>query len=145
MVAYLALAKRVEGRASENILFCLFFCAGGAIVLTQEESVGFTWGTLMLLMAVVVLPAAMRLRAIFNAFPLVWLGRCSYSTYLWQELYYKVGNHVAALPGPLLLALSIATGWLSYVLIEAPASRFLRRHLLQRAARRHEDIATSLA
>jgi peptidoglycan/LPS O-acetylase OafA/YrhL len=56
---------------------------------------------------------------ILNAKPIAWLGRVSYSLYLWQQLFVY-GKHPRAWYGPL-LALGMAS--ISYYLVERPALR----------------------
>jgi peptidoglycan/LPS O-acetylase OafA/YrhL len=56
---------------------------------------------------------------ILNAKPIAWLGKVSYSLYLWQQLFVY-GKHPRAWYGPL-LALGMAS--ISYYLVERPALR----------------------
>jgi len=57
--------------------------------------------------------------------PLTWLGRVSYSLYLWQQLFLSPG--LALREVPLRLAGVFAVGCLSYYLVEKPAIRLARR------------------
>jgi len=57
--------------------------------------------------------------------PLAWLGRISYSVYLWQELFVHMSQGKAALP---LLCVGLPCCALgSYYLIEQPCIRYARR------------------
>jgi len=60
---------------------------------------------------------------VLNLGPVEWIGRLSYSLYLWQELFCwsPVSNQYAASRWPLLVALSFACASLSYYLVELPA------------------------
>jgi peptidoglycan/LPS O-acetylase OafA/YrhL len=60
---------------------------------------------------------------ILNARPIGWLGKVSYSLYLWQQLFVY-GKHPRAWYGPL-LALGMAS--VSYYLIERPALRLRKK------------------
>ena len=57
--------------------------------------------------------------------PLAWLGRISYSVYLWQELFVHMSRGKAALP--FLCAGLPACALASYYLIEQPCIRLARR------------------
>ena len=55
--------------------------------------------------------------------PLVYLGRISYSVYLWQQIFLTKAN-ITFLGKPLInLAAALVMGWLSYRLIELPFIR----------------------
>jgi peptidoglycan/LPS O-acetylase OafA/YrhL len=58
-----------------------------------------------------------------NLGPVEWVGRLSYSLYLWQELFCwsPVSNRYAATAWPLLVAFSFACASISYYLVERPA------------------------
>jgi peptidoglycan/LPS O-acetylase OafA/YrhL len=58
-----------------------------------------------------------------NLGPVEWVGRLSYSLYLWQELFCwsPVSNQYAASAWPLLVALSFACASISYYFVERPA------------------------
>jgi peptidoglycan/LPS O-acetylase OafA/YrhL len=62
---------------------------------------------------------------ILNAAPVIWLGRVSYSLYLWQQLFLTVkGEPLDRFPANVGLAFLCAA--LSYYLIEQPAIRLGR-------------------
>ena len=66
--------------------------------------------------------------------PLAWLGRISYSVYLWQELFVHMTRGPAALP---LLCIGLPCCALaSYYLIEQPCIRFARKLEKTQAAHR---------
>jgi peptidoglycan/LPS O-acetylase OafA/YrhL len=78
----------------------------------------------VLIGAVVLHPNAGATR-ILGAAPLAWMGRISYSVYLWQELFVHMSLGRAALP---LLCIGLPACALgSYYLIEQPCIRFARR------------------
>jgi peptidoglycan/LPS O-acetylase OafA/YrhL len=55
--------------------------------------------------------------------PLVYLGRISYSVYLWQQLFTTPANTTWTGKFPLNVVIAIAVGWLSYQFIEVPFIR----------------------
>ncbi len=63
--------------------------------------------------------------AFLNWPPLMWLGRISYSLYLFQQLFLDSisGKPVIALPFPLNLAGALGAAVLSYYLVETPTRR----------------------
>jgi peptidoglycan/LPS O-acetylase OafA/YrhL len=78
-------------------------------------------------------PAMLRWRAT------TWLGRISYSLYLWHEIAYAASRKMA-LPDPRLtiavgVALALVTATASYRWVEVPAQRALRRALPRLGAR----------
>jgi len=92
--------------------------------------------TSLLIVAEIALPDG-RLRNVLALAPLRWLGRISYSLYLWQQLFLGPAD---AYPHPWLwsswpfnLIAALACGALGYYLVEKPAAR-LKRHFERRAA-----------
>lgn len=89
----------------------------------------------LLLIAEVVWPDG-RLRRLLSAPSLRWLGRISYSLYLWQQLFF--GPDDAYLhpwlwsSWPFNLFAAIGCGALGYYLVEKPSAR-LKRHFERRA------------
>ncbi len=78
----------------------------------------------VLIGAVVLHPETRAAKALGVA-PLAWLGRISYSIYLWQELFLHMTHGPSALPLLLVGLPCCALG--SYYLIEQPCIRFARR------------------
>jgi len=70
---------------------------------------------------------------LLNSRPLVTVGLCSYSIYLWQQLWLRPDSALTALSA-LLLTATCAAG--SYLLIERPMHRLRRRHDAPHALRR---------
>ncbi len=58
--------------------------------------------------------------------PLRWIGRLSYSLYLWQQLFFSQWHHGVLQRFPLNLVLALAFAWLSYRFVEQPAIRLGR-------------------
>jgi peptidoglycan/LPS O-acetylase OafA/YrhL len=66
------------------------------------------------LSAVGLIVAAVNGSLLLSFMPLVWLGRISYSLYLWHPIAAHLFGPIVGLPAALLLA------WLSYRYIETP-------------------------
>lgn len=118
--------------------------AWSVVELSFLDGRAYTWALTAIALAggVIVASAAVRapspLRPVLDLPPLQWLGRISYSLYLWhlpiiEEVSKRrpddiVGVALIAIP------LSLAVGWLSYALIERPllssAGRARLRNLL---------------
>lgn len=64
------------------------------------------------------------LSRIFSVPPLVWLGRISFSVYLWQNLFFFCARGLPVGRFPWNLAASIACGLVAYLLIELPSLRW---------------------
>lgn len=74
---------------------------------------------------------------------LQWLGRLSYSLYLWQQLFFFSGHpHRALQRFPLNLVLALSCAWLSYRFVERPAIR-LGRALLETRNKFAKAVATA--
>jgi peptidoglycan/LPS O-acetylase OafA/YrhL len=66
-------------------------------------------------------------QAFLNWGPVTWVGRLSYSLYLWQQPFLRVAGTAVVKSFPLDLAFTVGAGSLSYYLIERPCAR-LRDH-----------------
>jgi peptidoglycan/LPS O-acetylase OafA/YrhL len=77
---------------------------------------------------------------ILNVKPAVWLGKISYSLYLWQQLFVY-GNHARPWYGPL-LALGMAN--LSYYAVERPALRLREKRPSHRTEMKTETESSAL-
>jgi peptidoglycan/LPS O-acetylase OafA/YrhL len=64
---------------------------------------------------------------VLNARPVAWLGRISYSLYLWQQLFLDRYTASPLTTFPLNIVLAFAAAIASYQLIELPALRFRAR------------------
>lgn len=79
------------------------------------------------------------------AFPLLgWLGRCSFSIYLWQQPYFLLVERHGASP-IVYLAFAIATGAASYYLFENPIRNYLNRSWDHRLQSRRQDATSKIA
>jgi peptidoglycan/LPS O-acetylase OafA/YrhL len=88
---------------------------------------GITLGATLMLLAIVFVFANVLLQEpdtwyhrFLSTRPLVYLGRISYSVYLWQQIFLTSANTTVLGRFPLNLVASIAAGWLSYRCIELP-------------------------
>jgi peptidoglycan/LPS O-acetylase OafA/YrhL len=118
--------------------------AGGWLMCVRYysplTSVWIACGVPILLMGTVTHPAWKLSRALEWA-PVAWLGRISYSLYLWQQLFFVAGWDFAKMghsahawqQWPLNLVACLATATASYYLIEKPLIRIGRR-LAERAS-----------
>ena len=66
-------------------------------------------------------------QAFLNAGPVAWVGRVSYSLYLWQEPFLRAAGTAAVKTFPLNLAVTFGAASLSHYVIERPCAR-LREH-----------------
>lgn len=113
----------------------------GSIVLLNEGVIWPGWLAMVPVLGTVLILVAARQDSILTATPVAqWLGRSSYSLYLWHwpivvALYYlELQSSVGAIVAGLTLTLLL--GWLSYRFIETPA-----RARLVRLPRRAEFAA----
>lgn len=67
--------------------------------------------------------AVLQRPAVLNRGALPWLGRISFSLYLWQEVFLAPVNHSWIGRAPWNLAFAVLAGWLGYLLIEKPSWR----------------------
>jgi peptidoglycan/LPS O-acetylase OafA/YrhL len=97
----------------------------------------------LVIISTVLRPASWMARLLELA-PIRWIGRVSYSIYLWQMPFFNrggwLGGHAHSVPAKLVALMVAAT--LSYYLIERPLIRFGRRHeksMLPVSVARNED------
>ena len=84
-------------------------CVGSLLILLMNRAEGVSLGSLL------------------QASALQWLGRLSYSIYLWQQLFLTQLNHTLSGRFPLSLAAALATACLSFYLIEKPMMKLKNR------------------
>ncbi len=84
------------------------------------------------------LPAT--IRNALSSRALRWLGKCSFSLYIWQQPFFSFSTHSKSSP-TVLLMMAIAIGTASFYLIENPARRWLNA----RTARLNEASETALS
>ncbi len=94
------------------------------------------WPALHLSIAGLLLHVVQRPYRILNFGPVVWLGKMSYSLYLWQQLF-AFGEHPRPWYFPL-LAVGVATG--SYYLLEQPMIR-----MRERSGERRKEVVMAAA
>lgn len=83
----------------------------------------------LVLMATVARPEAW-LSRLLELRTMQWIGRLSYSLYLWQQLFFFSGyQHRALQHFPVNVVLALGCAWASYRYVEQPAMRFGRRLL----------------
>ncbi len=84
-------------------------CVGSLLILLINQSAGKGLTTLL------------------TASPLQWLGRLSYSLYLWQQLFLTNLNYTWTGYFPISLVAALVAACLSYYLVETPLMRFKNR------------------
>jgi peptidoglycan/LPS O-acetylase OafA/YrhL len=90
------------------------------------------------------------LGAVLELQPVAWLGRISYSVYLWQEIFFVWDNERSAALGalqspPWRLILTLVCAALSYYAIEKPVIRLGARLLGRRALARPPEEVRNVA
>lgn len=103
---------------------CVFLAAAVALNVYQRQG----YLALQAILFPLILALTIAQSASFLEFaPLRWLGRISYSLYLWQQLFFSHYHHGALQRFPLNLALALTCACLSYYLIEKPMVRLGHR------------------
>ncbi len=99
----------------------------------RGESLIATMRAAIIAMVILLLVAAPspKVTAFFNATILVWIGRASYSLYVWQQLILFYPGTRGWLGNAIALVLVFVVGALSYHLIEKPAQSLRDRLCLQ--------------
>ena len=96
---------------------------GGAYSVT----LGMTMDALCVGSLLINQSAGKGLTSLLEASPLQWLGRLSYSLYLWQQLFLTNLNHTWTGYFPISLVAALVAACLSYYLVETPLMRFKNR------------------
>lgn len=110
-------------------LACILLTAAIALNVYQPQGYPIAQAILFpLILAITVTGAT----GFLESPPLRWLGRISYSLYLWQQLFFSQYHHGVLQRFPLNLALALACASLSYYLVEKPMIR-LGHRLARRA------------
>jgi len=126
----------------------LFIFQGSEFIVHHSfRGYGIVLGTTLVIAAVVVIMLNLLLQEreawyhwILRLPPLVFLGRISYSVYLWQQLYLTSYNTTPLGRWPLNLLAALITGWLSYRFIEVPFIRLKDKYFPA-----HTKAASSVA
>jgi peptidoglycan/LPS O-acetylase OafA/YrhL len=87
------------------------------------------WPLLHVSIAGLLLHAVQNPYWILNVKPMVWLGKISYSLYLWQQLFAYGPQHRACY----WLLVPVGLAWLSYCLVEQPMLRLREKRLRDQA------------
>jgi peptidoglycan/LPS O-acetylase OafA/YrhL len=119
----------------------------GAVALNVAQPKGYFIAQALLFPVVMIATIAQPqawLSRLLESHPLQWVGRLSYSLYLWQQLFFHSGYHHGVLQRfPLNLALAVSCAWLSYRFVEKPAIQ-IGRKLLPRNTRFATAVAASI-
>jgi peptidoglycan/LPS O-acetylase OafA/YrhL len=91
-------------------------CVGSLLILLMNQSAG------------------KGLTSVLQVSSLQWLGRLSYSLYLWQQLFLTTLNHTWAGSFPISLGAALAMACLSYYFVETPLMRLKNRFVDVRLA-----------
>lgn len=121
-------------------LLCI---AAGLVVSLGPEVVRYSLGTAFFAVAIATLERAPEaVRRILSWRPLAQIGLWSYSLYLWQQPFYRLGFD-GLMPVWAAFAAAVGTGLLSFYLIEQPARRWLNARGRSRPAASTSVRATS--
>jgi peptidoglycan/LPS O-acetylase OafA/YrhL len=130
-----ALLARLEARPMTYFFAALATLAVSVFVLSQSGKYKIFCYPLVNALAICVMVWTAircpwtRVGRFLNAAPLAWVGRLSYSLYLWQQLFLDPTNSarwVCRFPQNVILSFSAAVA--SYYLVERPMMRFRKRH-----------------
>jgi peptidoglycan/LPS O-acetylase OafA/YrhL len=136
----LALSSSARGRVesfARTVMPLTLACFLSLLLIHPRVSLFSAWvllfGASCALLIVVALDSRSRLARVLSVSPLTFLGRISYSLYLWHvAIFWAFGLHtVPELRDVPALALSLACALASYYLVEMP---FLRRKLRLRSS-----------
>lgn len=81
--------------------------------------------------------------AVFNFIPLVYLGRISYSVYLWQQVFLLPQNTTFVGKFPINIVCALAVGWLSYQFIELPFIRIKDKYFPSHSKSKKQEAAVA--
>lgn len=82
---------------------------------------------------VIAFPSTGLVERLLSVAPMVFLGKISYSLYLWHWPVIVIGRHIGGLGNTNLLVVSLVLGWLSFALVEQ-RTRFLSTIAFRRTA-----------
>jgi peptidoglycan/LPS O-acetylase OafA/YrhL len=131
----LALAPRFKGHAAAAAL-----PLAAAIALDIYQPQGYMALQAILFPCILALTVA-RPATFLEWPPLRWIGRLSYSLYLWQQLFFSHYHHGFLQRFPLNLACALACAGFSYYLIEKPMVRLGHRLAHPQYDRKEPDDA----
>jgi peptidoglycan/LPS O-acetylase OafA/YrhL len=120
-----------------GVVGVVVFTADATMMPTASQSLyGITVGVIgsTMMVAAIILEPQGPLPRLLASRPLVWLGKISYSLYIWHILVAQ------AFSGISMIAVSILVAWLSYRLIEQP---FRRRRAPTAAAPLKQHLSPS--
>lgn len=145
----LALA-RVSSSRNAQLLSSRWTVAGGVLLTAAAFLLPrpIRYGVLSIAVALLIVTAIdtlTRVRGpiyeVLNWKPVRFVGTLSYSLYIWQELFLRIGNFDRGLKFPLNLAAAAGAALCSYYVIEQPFIRLGQRQARKRRNRAAEVIA----
>lgn len=124
-----SLLRLLQGRAVGLAGTAMAVGAPLLLIRAVPSPIKYSLGTLCICLVLVWLESAdtSPLRSVFEQRWLRWLGKHSFSIYLFQQIAHVAKVEVPAVLWPLLGGLSVAVGWISFKMIETPGQRVVDR------------------
>ena len=112
------------------VLLVLFYAGVTDSLVARNHAESFMHALPTILLGALVLCPESPIGKVLDAPPMRFIGKLSYSLYIWQQLF--LGGHGPRLPIPLALAAAFVCAYLSYRFVEKPCIRFGRQWIARR-------------